>query len=203
MVEIRCSYSRLVELSALTPHPDNPNYHSPEQIKALADIIKFQGVRHPIKVSKRSGFITSGHGRLMAAQLLKMKNFPVDEQEYDSESQEYADVVADNAIAEWSKLDLSSINKRLKELPSLKIDFLGLQHLSINVPDFKIGEEKDQGKLDVSMASGSANVKSLELTFDLATHEEFMMKAKALGNKFSTENISDTIMACVRLVHDE
>lgn len=65
-MEIRCLYDELVSVDALKPHPKNRNKHPTEQIERLAKIIAYQGVRAPIVVSKRSGYIVKGHGTLQA-----------------------------------------------------------------------------------------------------------------------------------------
>jgi len=129
---IKCEYSELVELHKLQPNPKNPNIHTQAQIERLAQIIDYQGMRSSIVVSKRSGFITKGHGRLESLKLLEWEKAPVDYQDYDDEAQEYADIVSDNAIAEWSTLDLATINVDIVDFgPELDIDMLGLK-------DFKI-----------------------------------------------------------------
>jgi DNA modification methylase len=136
MPKIRCSYQKLVPLSELKPHPKNRNKHPKEQIARLAQIIDYQGIRHPIKVSLLSGFITSGHGRLEAAHKLELKEFPVDFQEYESEEQEYADLQSDNAIALWSELDLSGINQDLGDLgPDFDLDMLGIKDFVLEPAD--------------------------------------------------------------------
>src|SRR5665213_419136 len=91
-IPIHCAYDELVRLSALKPHPKNRNKHSSEQIDRLAQIIKYQGIRSPIKVSRKSNFITAGHGRLEAFRALKLKTVPVNFQDYQSDEQEYADL---------------------------------------------------------------------------------------------------------------
>ena len=127
-MQIHCLYDRLVPLKELLPHPKNRNAHPKEQLDRLAAILKYQGWRYPVKVSKRSGFITSGHGRLEAAKINGWKEVPVNFQDYDSEDQEYADVQADNAIAAWAELDLASINTDLGSLDSsFDIDLLGIK----------------------------------------------------------------------------
>ena len=108
---IHCPHDRLVPLAELKPHPQNRNRHPKEQIERLAKILQYQGWRYPIKVSKLSGFITSGHGRLEAAKHLGLEAVPVSVQDYQDEAQEYADLQADNAIASWSELDLSADRK--------------------------------------------------------------------------------------------
>src|ERR1700677_2794868 len=98
-MKVRCTYDKLVSISDLRLHPKNPNTHSKDQIQRLAQILDYQGFRYPIKVSRLSGFVTSGHGRIAAAILNDWKEVPVNFQEYESEEQEYADLVADNSIA--------------------------------------------------------------------------------------------------------
>jgi DNA modification methylase len=127
-MQVHCAHDKLVPVSELKPHPKNRNKHPPEQIDRLAAILRYQGFRYPIKVSNRSGFITSGHGRLEAAQLNGWDAVPVNYQDYESDEQEYADVQSDNAIASWSELDLSGINTDLGDLgPDFDIDLLGIR----------------------------------------------------------------------------
>ncbi len=119
----------MVDIGKLKRHPKNRNRHPKEQIKALAEIIKYQGWRKPIIVSKRSsGYMTAGHGRLEVAELLKMKQVPVNYQHYKDWKQEYADVQSDNAIALWADLDLSGIKSDVKEFGSgFQLDLLGIK----------------------------------------------------------------------------
>jgi hypothetical protein len=147
-MKVHCSYDKLVEVKKLKPHPKNRNQHPDEQIERLAKILDYQGWRYPIKVSKRSGFITSGHGRLLAAKKLGWKKVPVDIQEYIDDEQEYADVQADNAIASWAELDFAGLNDDLKDLgPDFDLELLGLKDFSLD-PEFEPGTEDEQSQLD-------------------------------------------------------
>lgn len=128
---VRCLYDQLVLSKDLKSHPQNRNDHSKEQIIELAEILNYQGWRYPIKVSKQSGFITSGHGRLMAALLNKWTEVPVNFQDYDSPEQEYADVQADNAIALWAQMDLEKIREDLKSLKNVNPRMLGIKDFLI------------------------------------------------------------------------
>ena len=102
---VRCAHSKMVPVSSLQRHPRNPE-HAPEaQIKLLANIIANTGFRAPIVVSTRSGYITKGHGRLDAAELLGLKDVPVDYQDYDSEESRLPFMVADNKIASMAEMD--------------------------------------------------------------------------------------------------
>ena len=104
-MKINCAHTRLVPLDQLKPNPKNPNKHPEKQIEILAKIIEYQGQRSPIVVSKRSGFITKGHGRLEAIKSLGWPHAAVDFQEYLTDEQEMADMVADNKIAELAEHD--------------------------------------------------------------------------------------------------
>ena len=140
-MQVNCLYDKLVPISELTPHPKNRNAHPQDQVERLAKILKYQGWRYPIKVSKQSGLITSGHGRLEAAKFNAAReegwfNVPVNYQDYESETQEYADLQADNAIASWAELDLGRINIDLPDLgPDFDIEMLGIKDFVLEPAD--------------------------------------------------------------------
>ncbi len=133
---IHCLYDKLENVKSLKIHPKNRNQHPKDQIERLAKILGYQGWRYPIKVSKRSGFITSGHGRLAAAKLNGWSQVPINFQDYDSDEQELADLTSDNAIALWAELDFSGINADLENLgPDFDIELLGLKNFTVDVAD--------------------------------------------------------------------
>ncbi len=147
-MKIHCVYSELVPVETLKPHPKNRNIHPPEQIERLAKILKYQGVRAPIVVSKLSGYIVKGHGTLMAIRASGATHAPVAYQEFDDEAQEYAFVQSDNAVALWAELDLSGINADLGDLgPDFDVNLLGIKNFNLDV-NFDPGTVEDQGKLD-------------------------------------------------------
>lgn len=148
-MDIKCAHTELVDLDLLTPNPRNPNKHPENQIQLLAKIMKHQGWRSPVIVSNRSGFIVKGHGRLMAAKLNGWEQVPVDRQDYETEADEYADMVADNKIAELSETDLDMVAEDVLGLPSdFDLDLLG-------IPDFE--------SLDPESGSGEASESDIDL----------------------------------------
>jgi DNA modification methylase len=134
-----CAHTALVELHKLQPNPLNPNKHPDRQIELLAKIIDYQGQRAPIVVSKRSGFITKGHGRLMALRKLGWETAACDYQDYDSEAQEYADLIADNKIAELAQHDDAQMIEDLKDIDLDDFELLGMD-------DFNLPEDPDEAK---------------------------------------------------------
>lgn len=146
-MQVHCPHDRMVGTKELKAHPQNRNRHPADQVERLAKILEYQGWRYPIKVSKRSGFITSGHGRLEAAKHLGWKEVPVSFQDYEDETQEYADVQFDNAIASWSELDLSAINSDIGDLgPDFDIDLLGIKDFVIEPAD-KLDPQCDEDEV--------------------------------------------------------
>ena len=121
-IKVHCSHTELVDIVKLVEHPNNPNQHDDRQIQLLARIIKAQGWRNPITVSKKSGYIVSGHGRLAAAKVLGETKAPVDYQEFENEADETAHLLADNKVAELAELDFQQVGDLLKELKEIDFD---------------------------------------------------------------------------------
>ena len=138
-MNIHCKYDELVSVNKLKPHPKNRNKHPEDQIERLAKILKYQGVRAPIVVSKRSDKIVKGHGTLMAIKANQWDTAPVVYQDFEDDDQEWLFVQSDNAIANWAELDLKGINADLSELGPFDIDLLGLRNFSVDINE-KIAE---------------------------------------------------------------
>ena len=143
-IENKAVKIEMVKVSELAENPKNPNRHSDEQIDRLCEIIKYQGFRDPLIVSTRSGYIVSGHGRLMAAKKLGIEEIPCTFQDFEDDDQEYAAIVSENSIASWAELDLSSINAQIPEFdPSFNIDLLGIKDFVIEPAEKFQGDEDD------------------------------------------------------------
>lgn len=121
-VEVWCSFDKLVPVGELKPNPRNPNTHPQRQIELLAKNIRYFGWRQTITVSNRSGLIVSGHGRLMAAKHLGVEVVPVDYQDFASENDELAVLVADNRLAELSTVDLNELERIASEWKAADFD---------------------------------------------------------------------------------
>jgi DNA modification methylase len=143
--EVKAHEVKLVSVKDLKPRKNNRNKHPKEQIDRLIKIIEYQGFRRPIIVSNLSGEIVCGHGRLMAAKKMGIKEVPVIYQDYTSTEQEYADHVADNSLQGWAELDFEGINTDVPDLgPDFDIDLLGIKNFTIDVND---KEEPVKGNL--------------------------------------------------------
>lgn len=144
-VKIMCLYDALINPIELKDNPKNRNKHGQDQIERLADIYKYQGIRHPIIVSRLSGFIVAGHGRKLAAIRAGVAEMPVVFQEFESAEQEYAFIQSDNAIALWADLDLSGINADLEFLgPDFDINMIGLKNFTLDMSDKEFDPTADE-----------------------------------------------------------
>lgn len=150
-MKVNCSYTKLVPVEELVKHPKNPNTHTPKQIELLAKIIKAQGFRQPIVVSKRSGFIIKGHGRLESAILAGLQEVPVDIQDYKSEAEEYADMIADNRIAELSQMNSDVLIDLIEELEDVDfdLDLTGFEEYDIDQLMKDVSDEEEGNKEDI------------------------------------------------------
>lgn len=133
---IQAKEIQVVDIDSLILNPKNNNKHPKEQIERLAKLIQYQGFRNPVVVSKRTGFVLAGHGRIEAAKIAGLKEVPAMFQDFENEAQEYAYLTSDNAIAAWAELDLSAVNVEMLDLgPDFDVDLLGIKDFVIEPMD--------------------------------------------------------------------
>ena len=168
----QCAFDELLKIDVLKPNPKNPHQHSDEQVTLLAKIIDYQGWRSPIVISKRSGYIVAGHARLKAAQKLGLKTVPVDLQDFKSEADELAHLLADNRIAELADPDTEGIKGIISEFGAeFDLDLTGFDEEGLNLllnqitgandpdaewegmPDFEANDETSKHTVHVHFSS--------------------------------------------------
>jgi len=107
-----------VAVGRLTPYARNSRTHSEVQVRQIAASIREFGFTNPVLIDGE-GTIIAGHGRVLAAFHLQMKDVPCIKLDYLTEAQRRAYVIADNRIAEiGSGWDL--------EMLKLEVDDLGI-----------------------------------------------------------------------------
>jgi len=102
-------------LGKLTKFDRNPRTHDGTQVAKIAASISEFGFTNPILVDG-DGVIIAGHGRLAAAQALKMPEVPVVVLDHLNESQRIALVIADNRLALDAGWDDALLGELLAEL---------------------------------------------------------------------------------------
>lgn len=140
----------MVDVTDLIPNPRNPNKHGDKQIAMLAKIIRHQGWRAPIVVSKRSGFVVTGHGRLEAAKLLQVQTVPVDFQDFKNEDDERSHLIADNRIAEMAEIDDNELAKLLEEVGKTELAGFDKEDFAALIASIEIKTEDDEHEVQPS-----------------------------------------------------
>ena len=87
------------KIESLIPYDNNPRTHSEEQINQLvASMVEF-GFTNPILVDRDTREIIAGHGRLMAARKLGLREVPVIALSHLNEAKRRKLIIADNQLA--------------------------------------------------------------------------------------------------------
>lgn len=160
-IPIHCPFDEMRDVVALVPHPRNPNRHPDSQIDLLGRVIRNQGRRNPIVVSKRSGFIVSGHGRLAAAEKIGAQVVPVDLQEFETEADELAHLAADNRIAELAEMDQDQLGELLTELEGIEdfdFELSGFERASLDELLSETDDERQSPGLVAEFGAGPFTV---------------------------------------------
>lgn len=135
----------LLETSILIPYARNSRTHSDAQVQQIASSIKEFGFTNPILIDETNGII-AGHGRLLAAQLLKIKSVPCIRLGYLTDAQKRAYVIADNKLALNAGWD--------DELLSLELKDLQLNDFDLSLTGFN---EEELAKLLVDAVEGQTD----------------------------------------------
>lgn len=229
-IAVKCKHDEMINIDDLNPNPANANVHPAIQIELYATILKYQGWRVPIRVSKRSGFMTKGHGALEAARYLTLKEVPVEYQEYADEEQELADLVADNQLAKQSELDNRKLQDVLVQLDSGAFDMkltgfseVQLEKLftgfGISKTELKLqsveGEIAGHDKLksqegevqqsdfnsEIGAETKTSHVRMVQLFLNEDTQKEFLTIVEYFQEKLKLDNVTDTVMEMLRAVY--
>ncbi len=123
-------------VSDLLPYAHNARTHTDEQVAQIAASIEEWGWTTPVLVDEK-GLIIAGHGRVSAAQLLKIKKVPVMVAKGWSEAQKRAYSIADNKLALNASWDNGMLAAEFGDLADLdfNLDLLGFDMSPDYAPD--------------------------------------------------------------------
>src|SRR5580704_15139175 len=115
-------------IDKLIPWARNPRTHSEAQIAQIAASITEFGFNNPILVVTKAGII-AGHGRLLAARKLGLKEVPVIVLDHLTEAQKRAYIIADNQLALNAGWDENLLRQELVALQheDFNVDLLGFE----------------------------------------------------------------------------
>jgi hypothetical protein len=128
-----------IAVDKLIPYARNAKKHDAAQVSKLAGSIKEFGFTNPVLIDTDNGII-AGHGRVMAAQKLELKEVPCIRLGHLTENQRKAYILADNRLAEigggWDEEMLKA------ELEALKQAGVDLTNTGFDIDDV-LGESGD------------------------------------------------------------
>ena len=136
------------KVSDLIPYINNSRTHSDEQTTQIASSIKEFGFTNPVLIDESGGLI-AGHGRLMAAKKLDLKEVPCIVLNGLTEAQKKAYIIADNQLPQNAGWDFEKLKLEIDTLSEMDfdIDLLGFDDdfLSelINIDNVNGSEEKE------------------------------------------------------------
>jgi hypothetical protein len=115
-IPVHCAHHKIAPLHECILHPQNPNVHPDAQLTIYGAAIVARGWRDSITISLLSGFVVKGNGGVLAARKLGLSEAPVNYQNYASEDEELADLIAHNRIPELSRTDKDLLKPILAKL---------------------------------------------------------------------------------------
>lgn len=148
------------QIADLKPDPKNARIHQPRQIKLLAKSIQSFGFNVPVLIDAESN-VLAGHGRLLAAQKLEIKEIPTISLAHLSAAQAKAFMIADNRLTEIATWDDNLLAIQLKELSLVNLDFdleatgFTVGEIDLHIDNLDIVEESADDEIPVA-AEGPA-----------------------------------------------
>ena len=109
------------QVTDLIPYARNSRTHTDEQVAQIAGSIREFGWTNPVLIDGDAGII-AGHGRVLAAQRLGLKEVPTIQLDHMTEAQRRAYVIADNKLALNAGWDNALLKIELGELQGLEFD---------------------------------------------------------------------------------
>lgn len=135
----------LVPTDKLIPYARNARTHSDEQVSQIAASIQEFGFINPILIDDE-GTVIAGHGRLLAAQKLGLKEVPTVEIGWLTEAQRRAYIIADNRLALNAGWDKDMLRVEIGDLAGVDFDLDLLGFTTDEIADFLT--ERTAGECD-------------------------------------------------------
>lgn len=119
MNELKIEY---LKTSELTPYERNARKHADADLETIIASIEKFGFDDPIGIWSEKNIIVEGHGRLIAAKRLGMKEVPCIRLDHLTDEERKAYALAHNKTAEMSEWDFDLLDAELRELGGAGFD---------------------------------------------------------------------------------
>lgn len=109
-----------VDISTLSPYSGNAKIHTATQVEQIARSIQDFGFNDPVAIT--GNVIVEGHGRILAAQKLGLKEIPIVRLDHLTDAQRRAYTLVHNQLTMNTGNDLDILNAELEALEADDID---------------------------------------------------------------------------------
>ncbi len=185
---------KTVLVSDLIPYARNSRTHSDTQVTKIASSIKEFGFLNPVIVDADNGII-AGHGRVMAAKKLGLKEVPVLLADHLSDTQKRAYIIADNRLALDAGWDEEMLRVEFAELADngFNLELTGFELGQIE--DIDSGVFGDERKMDEDKYTAKLETPIYEIKGENPTIQELYNNDKTgnLVEKILKTNMPDDV----------
>ena len=171
-------------IEKVVPYEKNARTHSEDQVSQIAASILEFGFVNPILVDSSDG-IVAGHGRLLAAQKLLMKEVPVVVLDHLTDTQKKAYVIADNKLALNASWDVDLLNQEIMSLGDLDFDtsLLGFSESELE------GLGEDGWSTDIeSLGKQDENVEGIQAKITIRVDQDYKEEIEEVVEKYCEEH---------------
>ena len=171
------------DINDLIPYVNNARTHSEEQINQIASSIKEFGFTNPVLIDKNDGLI-AGHGRIMGAKKLGLKEVPTITLDNLTEAQKKAYIIADNKIALNAGWDEELLKIELQSLQEMDFDYSDLGFdFDFDFDMEEISEDEDYSCKNKEIdADDYEDIMELKFKLTFSEYEEAREKLKEIAN---------------------
>lgn len=129
--------------SSLKPYKRNARIHSKKQISQIAASIRQFGFNNPVLISERDEII-AGHGRVLAALELGLKEVPTVRLDHMTDTERRAYILADNKLVEQAGWNVPILKLEMGELHEEDLEF-NLETTGFETSELDILLHEDDG----------------------------------------------------------
>lgn len=137
-MELKIEY---LPVEALTPYEKNARKHEDKDVKTIVNSIREFGFNDAIGIWSDKNIVVEGHGRLLAAKELGMKEVPCVRLDHLTDEARRAYALAHNKTAEMSEWDFDFLNEEINNIFEIDMSEFGFE-----LPD--VEEDPPQVKED-------------------------------------------------------
>lgn len=195
MAKQKTSSIEHVPTADLIPYARNARTHSETQVAQIAGSIQEFGFTNPVLIDADNGII-AGHGRILAAQRLKLESVPCLRLSHLTDAQKRAYVLADNRIALSSGWDEEML---ANELSDLHADEFDMSLLGFDVDELATLLVIDMANADVAddaEVNESTTDDSIVMSFPVTIEQEIIFRRSvALAkNTLGADSTGDAVV---------